>query len=360
MKIKIIDLYIIRKFLTTFIYSIALIILIVVVFDVAEKMDDFIEGQMPLSEIIIDYYLNFIPYFINLFSPLFIFISVVFFTSRMAQNTEIVAIFNGGISFMRFIRPYLIAAALLALLSFYLANRVIPRANYRKLEFEEKYVRSQFVLKARNIHRQIAPGQFIYFESYNARLNQGYRFSLEKIENGKLTYKLISETIQWDSVENKWTLENYFIREIKGMDETIKKGMRMDTLFSFSPEEFNRRILYISAMDKSELKEHIKKEKLRGSENLYYAQVEKEKRVAYPFASFILTAIGVSFSSRKIRGGMGKFLALGVLLSFTYILFMQISSTFALTGNIPAVAAVWLPNIVFSLLAAYLLKQAQK
>src|SRR5262249_32755013 len=181
----ILDRYIIRKFLGTFFYAIALIVVIAVIFDASEKMDDFIEKQAPLKAILIDYYLNFIPYFANLFSPMFVFIAVIYFTSRMASNTEIVAILNGGMSFNRMMRPYFMAAAFIALLTFYLNGWVIPHANKIRLEFEYSYIKNPFTLKERNIHRQIKPGTLIYMESYNARENIGFRFSLEKIKEGK-------------------------------------------------------------------------------------------------------------------------------------------------------------------------------
>lgn len=359
-KIKIIDKYIIRKFLGTFFFAIALIILISIVFDVSEKIDDFLEKQAPLKVIIFQYYLNFIPYFINLFSPLFIFISVIFFTSKMAMQTEIIAILNSGISFRRLLMPYLAAATILAAISFYLNGWVIPHANIERLAFENTYIKNPYVLRTRNIHRQISPDNFIYFESYNNRENMGYQFSYEKFENGRLIYKMLAERILWDSLSGKWKIENYFIRELDTIKEKIYSGESLDTTFAFSIEEFNRRINYIEAMDNKELNAFIAQEKMRGAENVAFYEVEKHRRTAYPFATFILTIMGVSLSSRKVRGGIGLQLGAGILLSFTYILFMQVTTTFATNGSMPPVLAVWIPNIVFAGIAFYLVARAPK
>lgn len=360
MKVKILDLYIIKKFLGTFLFAIGLIVCIAVVFDFSEKVDDFIERHAPLKAIAFDYYLNFIPYFANLFSPLFVFISVIFFTSKMAGQTEIIAILNSGISFNRFLRPYIISATVIAIASFYLNNWVIPHANLVRLQFENIYIKNPYVYRGRNIHRQIKPGEFVYFESYDNKANTGFMFSLEKFEEGKLVTKLMADRITWDSLTQKWSIENYTIRHINGMTEELKKGIRLDTALSIHPSEFNRRMNFIEAMDFSELNTYIKEEKQRGSEVIPFYEVEKYRRTSYPFATFILTLIGVAISSKKVRGGVGLQLGAGILLSFTYIMFMQVSTTFATNGNLPAVVAVWIPNFVYAVIALYLLRKAPK
>ncbi len=359
-KIKILDKYIIGKFLTTFFFALGLIILIAIVFDVSEKIDDFLEKKAPFQSIVFDYYLNFIPYFANLFSPLFIFISVIFFTSKMSGQTEIVAILSSGVSFRRLLAPYMVVAAFLAALSFYLNGYVIPHSNETRLAFENTYIKNPYVLKSRNIHRQIYPGQFIYFESYNTIDKLGFRFSYERFEAGELVYKLKSERLVWDTTAIGWRAENYTIRQIDGMKETIRKGMRFDTTFSFTPEEFSRRENNIIAMDNYELNAFINDKKMRGAEGLQFDEVEKHRRIAYPFATFVLTLIGVALSSRKVRGGIGIQIGAGILLSFTYIMFMQVSTTFATNGNVPAVVAVWIPNLVYMVIAAYLIRNAPK
>ena len=357
---KILDWYIIRKFLGTFFFTLALIILIAVIFDASEKMDDFIEKNAPLRAILFDYYLNFIPYFANLFSPLFIFIAVIYFTSRMASNTEITAILNSGMSFRRLMLPYFIAASFLALVTFYFNGWVIPHANKNRLAFEYVYIRNPYVFKDRNIHRQISPGTLIYMDSYNSRENIGFRFSLEKIKDGKRIFFLNSDRIRWDSIPRRWVIENYYIRKINGMNEEIRKGISMDTVLSFEPKDFRQRSSVIEAMDNSALRGFISEQQQQGSSAVAAYRVEQYRRFSFPFAAFILTLIGVSLASRKVRGGIGIHLGAGIALSFIYILFMQIGTTYAVNSSFPPLLAVWIPNIIFSGVAIALFRYAPK
>jgi lipopolysaccharide export system permease protein len=358
--LKLLDWYIIRKFLGTFFFSLALIICIAIIFDISEKMDDFLERKAPFHAILFDYYFNFIPYFANLFSPLFVFISVIFFTARLAANTEIVAILGSGVSFKRMLRPYFIAASVLALLSWYFNGWVIPHSNKVKLAFENTYIKNPVRFEDRNIHRQIAPGNFIYLESYNNIENTGFRFSLEKIEDGKRTFYLNSDRIQWDSTSQKWKIHNYYIRSVSGLHETIRSGTELDTILNLKPSNFKRRMNIVDAMDTPALDQFIDEEQMEGSANVNTYLVEKYRRISIPVATFILTLIGVSLSSKKVRGGIGVQLGFGIGLSFTYILFMQISNTFAINGIMPPFIAVWLPNIIFSIIAVVLLRNAPK
>lgn len=357
---KILDRYIIRKFLGTFFFSLALIIVIAIVFDISEKIDDFIERKAPLDKIIFEYYANFIPYFADRFAPLFIFISVIYFTARMAANTEIVAILNSGISFRRLLVPYFVSAAFLAGISIYFNGWVIPHSNKVKLEFENVYIKNPVEFKDRNLHRQISPGVFMFMESYNNVDNIGYRFSLEKIVDGKRTWFLNSDRIVWDSTASHWKIENYYLRSVDGFHERLSSGPRMDTVLSVKPGDFKRRLNIIEAMDTPALNRFIAEEELQGSENVSTYLVEKYRRIALPFSTFILMLIGVSLSSRKVRGGIGAQLGLGITISFSYILFMQVSNTFAINGSIPALIAVWIPNIIFAGIAAFLLRWAPK
>lgn len=334
--------------------------MIAVIFDISEKLDDFIERKAPFSAIVFDYYLNFIPYFANLFAPLFVFISVIFFTSRMAANIEIIAILNSGVSFFRLLFPYFISAGLIAGLSFYFNGWVIPHSNKVKLEFENAYIKNPVEFKDRNLHRQISPGVFMYLESYSNAENIGYRFSLEKIENGKKTFYLNSDRILWDSTKGKWQIENYYIRKINGFHEQISSGFSLDTTLSIKPADFKRRLNSIDAMDTPTLNRFIADEKQQGSAYITTYMIEKYRRIAVPFSTFILMVIGVSLSSRKVRGGIGAQLGLGITLSFTYILFMQISNTFAINGSIAPIIAVWIPNLFYTGIAIYLLKMAPK
>ncbi|MFM2135657.1 MAG: hypothetical protein RL021_1057 [Bacteroidota bacterium] len=358
--VKILDRYIIRKFLGTFFFSLGLIIAIAVVFDISEKLDDFIEKQAPIGKIIFDYYLNFIPYFANLFAPLFVFISVIFFTARMAANTEIIAILNSGISFRRMLYPYFVSAAVLTVLLIYFNGWVIPHSNKIKLEFENSYIKNPVSFTQRNIHRQLSPGTFMYLESYDNVENIGYRFSLEKIENGKRVWFLNSDRVVWDSLQERWHIEHYYIRSIRGYKEELRTGIELDTGLYMYPSDFKRRSNIIEAMDNPTLDKFIEEERLQGSINIDPYLVEKYRRYALPFSTFILMLIGVSLSSRKSRGGIGAQLGVGIALSFAYILFMQVFNTFAASGTLPAWLAVWIPNMIFAMVAAYLLKAAPK
>ena len=357
---KIIDYYIIRKFLGTFFFAITLIILIVIVFDLSEKIDDFIEKQAPLSEIIFVYYLNFIPYFINLFSPLFTFIAVIFFTSRLAFNSELIAMLSAGISFRRILVPYIICAVLLAMISIYLSNFLIPKANEKRLDFENTYVRTPSRFRERNIHMQVEPGVYVYMESFNERTNIGQRFTLEKIEEGQLYYKMSATSITWDTINEHWRIRNYYVREIDDLNEKLSFGQQKDTVLNFTPDNFIQSLREIETLSFSELKDHIEMERLKGSEYIKFYLVEKHQRIAFPFATLVLTIIGVALSCKKVRGGIGLHLGAGISLSFAFILFMQISTTFATNGNLSPAIAAWIPNIIFGLLGLYLIKTAPK
>ncbi|MFW6370154.1 MAG: LptF/LptG family permease [Bacteroidota bacterium] len=361
-KLQTLDYYIIKKFLGTFFFSIALINSIAVVFDLSEKLDDFMEHEAPVRAVIFDYYANFVPYFANLFSYLFTFIAVIFFTSKMAYNTEIIAILSAGVSFRRLLVPYFVSAALIAAFSFVLTNYVIPHANAERFEFEEIYYHGgkKSNLKAQDIHKQIEPGLFVYMERYYPSSNNGRRFSMEKYEDGKLVSKLISDYVKWDSTINKWTIHNYYIRHINGLEETIEKGAKLDTTLNMKPKDFAVRANVVEAMNLGELNNYLRELKMQGASNIEFAQIEKSKRFAYPFSTFILTLLGVSVSSRKVRGGIGGHLGFGVAISFSFIFFMQFSSQFAIGGLISPTLAVWIPNLMFLSLSLILYKLTPK
>ena len=354
------DWYIIKKFLGTFFFSISLILLIVVVFDISEKIDDFIEKDAPLRGIIFDYYLNFIPYFGNLFSPLFTFVAVIFFTSKMANNTEIISILSSGISFNRFLRPFMLSAGLLAVLSFTLSNFIIPPANSERLEFENTYIKNPYKNRDKDIHMQIKPGQFIYMQSYNTKRNIGYKFSMEQFENNELQEKLFCNYIKWNETTENWTVHNYFIRKIDHLNEEIIEGDTLVLTINLHPNDFNVRRSRVETMNMFQLNDYIKEERMKGSKNLVFHIIEQQKRFAYPFATLILTIVAVAMASRKVKGGIGLHLGLGLLISFAYILFMQVSTTFATNGDSSPIIAVWIPNLLFAGLGLYLLKKAPK
>lgn len=354
------DWYIIKKFLGTFLFSIVLILVIVIVFDISEKIDDFLENQAPIKEILFEYYLNFIPFFANLFSPLFVFIAVIFFTSKMANNTEIIAILNSGMSFWRMLLPYLISAIILAFFSFFLANFIIPPANKIRIDFENKYIRNNYHINERDIHIQIQKGQYVFLESYNSDKDIGYKFALEHIENGELKAKLQANYILWDSISGNWQINKWQKRFFLETGEKITKGEKLDTAIHLHPKDFKTKLSSVETMNYPELNHFIQEEELKGTANIVFHKIEQQKRIAFPFASIILTIIGVAIASRKIKGGIGLHLGAGLLLSFTYILFMQISTTYATKGNLSPDLAVWIPNILFIFIAIFLILKTPK
>ena len=355
--LKKIDIYIIKKFLGTYFFAIALIISIAVVFDINEKLDSFLNA--PLKAIVVDYYLNFIPYFANLFSPLFTFIAVIFFTSKLADNSEIIAKLSSGISFRRLMIPYMISAAIIAGVTFYLNSYVIPPANVTRIEFQNKYVKNKKVDYASNIQLQVEPGVIAYMSRYDNNTKTGYRFSLEKFEGKILKSRLTAQTVTYDSAYH-WIIKDYMIRNFNGMREELTRGSRLDSIITIEPSDFLISRYDSELMTTSALKTYIDRQKKRGVANIKDFEIEYEKRFAMTAASFILTVIGMSLSSRKVKGGMGVNIGIGLLLSFSYILFSTVSSTFAVSGATSPRVAVWLPNIVYSIIAVYLYRKAPK
>ena len=362
LRIKLIDAYIIRKFLGTFFFCLALILTIAVVFDFAEKIDNFMEKEAPVRAIIFEYYMNFIPYFAMLFAPLFVFISVIFFTSKMAVNTEIIAILNSGMSFRRMMWPYFIASFIIALFTFILTNFVIPKSNLVRMDFEDKYYRSSNrKVTVENIHRQVFKNIYVYMGSFNPMSQRGQNFTIEKFsDSGRLESKLSSASVTYDTAKNKWKAMNYYLREIKGNEEIITRGKTIDTALIIKPSDFSRDPGFVSTMTYRELDDYIRLLQMQGSDELKLFLIEKYRRYASPFAVFILTLIGVSLSSRKIRGGIGMNIGLGLILSFSYILFLQFASQFSLKGDLGPMIAMWIPNLLYSIIALVLYKMAPK
>jgi lipopolysaccharide export system permease protein len=362
LKPKLIDAYIIRKFLGTFFFCIVLILTIAVVFDFAEKIDNFMEKQAPVKAIIFEYYMNFIPYFAMLFAPLFVFIAVIFFTSKMAVSTEIIAILNCGMSFRRMMWPYFLSAFVIATFTFVLTNFVIPKSNLIRMDFEDKYYHSSNKrITVENIHRQVSKDILVYMGTFNPLSQRGQNFTIEKVDSGKLISKLSATSVTYDTAKHKWTALNYYIREIKGNEEIITKGKQIDTtLNKIQPDDFSRDPDFVGTMTSRELEDYIKLLRLQGSDELKLFLIEKYRRFANPFAVFILTLIGVSLSSRKIRGGIGMNIGIGLGLSFSYILFLQFASQFCLKGNLGPMLAMWIPNIIYSLIGLVLYKLAPK
>ncbi len=361
--IKRLDRYIIVKFLGTYFFAIALIISIAVVFDINENLDKFMNNNAPISAIIFDYYLNFIPYFSNLFSPLFVFIAVIFFTSKLAENSEIIAMFSTGMSFKRLMRPYMISAAFIAILTYILGAYVIPKGSETRLDFENRYKKKKKAEYVSNVQMEVAEGVIAYIDRYENYNKTGYRFSLDKFENKKMVSHLTARSIVYDSLaENKyqWKIRDYMIRELKGKREVITKGTQMDTIIAMQPQDFLISKGQQETMTSPELKAYVNRQKQRGFANTKEFEIEYHKRIAMSFASFILTTIGLALSSRKVKGGMGLHLGIGLALSFSYILFQTVSATFAVNANMPPMIAVWIPNILYAFIAVYLYRKAPK
>ena len=352
--IKRIDWYIIKKFIGTYFFSIALIISISIVFDVNENLAKFTEYHAPLSAIVFDYYANFVPYFANLFSALFVFIAVIFFTTKLAGNSEVIAMLSAGISFKRLLRPYMISCVFLSALSYYLSAYVIPHGTVIRQNFESMYKNKKKNTSAENVQLQVAPGVIAYIQHYDNNQKHGYGFCLDRFQEKKLVSHQTATDVQYDTISDSkyhWTLSNWKIRQLKGLREHITSGARKDSLIQMEPTD----LVYSKGQQETftspELKDYISKQIDRGSGNVVQYQVEYYKRIASSFASFILTIIGASLSARKRKGGMGVYLGIGLALSFGYIMFQTISATFAINAGFPPLLAAWLPNIVFAIIA---------
>ena len=355
------DRYIITKFIGTYIYSIILIISIAIVFDVNENLSKFSTYGAPLKAIAFDYYANFVPYFANLFSPLFVFIAVIFFTSKLAGNSEIIAMLAAGVSFKRLMRPYFLSAALIALVNYYLGAYIIPHGNIIRQDFEAKYKNADKITSASNVQLMVGPGVIAYIQQYDDNTKSGYGFSLDKFDKKKLVSHMTASTIRYDTISEDrfhWKAQNYKIRTLKGLREEIKSGAVIDTVIHMEPMDLVFSKGQQETLTSDELRQYISKQTERGSSNVVQYEVEYHKRIATSFASFILTVIGVSLSSRKRKGGMGVYLGIGLALSFSYILLQTISSTFAINADTPPILAAWIPNILYAIIAYFCYRQA--
>jgi lipopolysaccharide export system permease protein len=356
---KKIDLYITGKFIGIYFLILSLIIVIVIIFDISEHIDDFITKKAPLKQIVFNFYLTFIPFFINTFSSLFVFITVIFFTSKMAYNTEIIAILSSGISFPRMLYPYFMSATFIFLISLTLNHFVIPPANKIRLEFENKYIRNPYQRKSLNLHLQVQPNVYLYMSNFYPSSNRASNFSLERFEGNVLKSKLIADYAVYDNKKKVWQLNNFFIRDLSDASETIRTGTQMDTVVNFSAEELKQRDNVITSMNYFELQENIKEQRMRG-QNPNKAILENYNRTSIPFSVFVLTLIGVSISSRKIRGGIGMQIGIGIALSFIYILCLRFSEVFIQVGVASPLLAAWIPNCIFTIVAISMYIKAPK
>lgn len=359
--IKRLDWYIIKKFIGTYLYSILLIISIAIVFDVNENLARFAQYHAPLKAIVFDYYANFVPYFANLFSPLFVFIAVIFFTSKLASNSEIISILAAGISFKRLMRPYMISCVLISALSYYLSSNVIPHGTVIRQNFEALYKNKTKNTSADNVMLNVNKGVIAYIQHYDNNYKRGYGFSLDKFNNKKLISHMTASEIQYDTISEtkyKWTVSNWKIRKLEGLKEQITTGTQKDTVIMMEPTDLVYSKGQQETFTSAELKDYISKQIDRGSSNVVQYQVEYYKRIATSFASFILTTIGLSLSARKRKGGMGLYLGIGLALSFGYIMLQTVSATFAINANTPPMIAAWIPNIIFAIVAYFCYKKA--
>ena len=359
---KILDRYITRKFLGTFFFAIALIIIIVVVFDAVEKIDDFIEMKAPLGKIIVDYYLNFVPYFINLFCGLFTFIAVIYFTSQMAGRTEITAIQSAGVSFRRLLWPYFISAMVITGVSLFLNLNVIPEANKHRVEFESQYLRKNRRQQFEpNIYRQIEPGVFVYVRNFNAKGNRASFMSIERFDGSCIVESLEASDITYNEKNGHWEAPKYVTHKFIGEDDIFERHEKLDTLINLSKQELGKLENIITTMKIDELNLFIEQQKAKGSDQVGVFEVERQKRFSYPLSVFILTVIGVSLSARKMRSGTGVNIGIGVILCFTYIMLGRVFEEIAKgSDGAMAIFMVWLPNILFAIIAAYIYRRAPK
>lgn len=359
--VGILDWYIIRKFIGTYIYAILLIISIAIVFDFNENLSKFTQYHAPWRAIVFDYYANFIPYYSNLFSPLFVFIAVIFFTSKLAGNSEIIAMLAAGVSIRRLMRPYMISCVLIAGLTFYLNSFVIPHGTVIRQNFESLYRNSKKNTSAENVQLYVAKNTTAYIQHYDNQYKRGYGFSLVKIKDKKIVSHMTAMEIQYDTVADTkfhWRLSNWKMRTLKGLKEHIQSGASKDTVLLMEPTD----LVYSKGQQETftspELLDYISKQTSRGSGNVVQYEVEFHKRIAMSFSSFILTIIGLSLSSRKRKGGMGLYLGIGLALSFSYIMLQTVSSTFAIQADTPPLLAAWIPNIIFAVIAYFCYRHA--
>lgn len=355
------DWYIIKKFIGTYIFSIALIISIAIVFDFNENLSKFTQYHAPWRAIVFDYYANFIPYYSNLFSPLFVFIAVIFFTSKLASNSEIISMLAAGVSFNRLMRPYMISCVFISSLTFYLNSFVIPHGTVIRQNFEALYRNSKKNTSAENVQLYLSKNTVAYIQHYDDQYKRGYGFSLTKFEDKKIVSQMTAMEIQYDTVADTkyhWRANNYKIRTLRGMKEHLESGAQKDTMLLMEPTD----LVYSKGQQETftspELLQYISKQTSRGSGNVVQYEVEFHKRIAMSFSSFILTIIGLSLSARKRKGGMGMYLGIGLALSFGYIMLQTVSATFAIQANTPPILAAWIPNIIFAVVAYFVYRHA--
>lgn len=358
--LKVIDWYIMRKYLSTFIFTMSIFSVIMVVFDISEHLDNFLNKNTSVHDIAFKYYAGFIPFYLNYLSPLINFLAVIMFTAKMANQTEIVPILTSKASFLRFLRPYFVAVSLIFAVSFFANVFLIPYTNRLKVDFENSHFNDQDPTKS-EVHIQLDKHTFVYLQSYDNTIHTGYQFIMEKFNGDIMTQKLIANTITYDSVKRIWTLRNCSVRNIDGLKEHMQwQGSNKDTTLDMHPEDFQIHDNTYSAMSMSVLNNNIDKAQLRGTGDLADMEFEKYHRFVYPLSTYVLTLIGVALSSRKVRGGVGLPLGIGILLCFTYIVAERFALVFATKGTASPLIAVFVPNVIYGIFGYYLLLKAPK
>lgn len=359
LRLTILDRYILRQFLGTYIMATILFLAVITMFDVTEKLDAFLAA--PLKETIFDYFISFLPYFANQLSPLFVFIAVIFFTSKLAGNSEIIAILSSGVSYKRLLRPYMMGAAILAALTFALSNYIIPPTNVKRIAYTNKYVRNKSVESGSNIQLMASPGNVVYMSRFENANKTGYRFSMDRFKGKEIVSRMTARTAQYDSTRMyHWTLTDYMIRDFNGMEEKVRQGYKLDTIIPIEPKDFLISVNDQETLTTPQITDYVEKQKMRGVANIKAFEIEKEKRYAATAAAFILTLIGMSLSSKKVKGGMGINIGIGLALSFSYILFSTVTSSLAINGYTSPFIAMEIPNVVYLLIGIYLFRRVSK
>jgi lipopolysaccharide export system permease protein len=366
--LKVIDRYIIKKYLGTFVFTLGIFVVVTVVFDISEHLDNFLKNHSTLKEIAFKYYAGFIPFYINMLSPLINFLAVIYFTAKMANQTEIVPILSGKISFNRFLRPYFICATLIFVVSLFANIYLIPFTNRLKITFENSHQFNADDPTKSEVHIQLdglidrGKRTFVYLQQYDPSLHTGYQFVLEKFDGDQLREKLVANSISYDSLKKVWSIHNYTIKYVDGLKEKYvdNQTKSLDTVLDMRPADFIQYDNQYTAMSTKDLNRNIKRERIRGTGKLKEMLYERDRRFVYPLSSFVLMLIGVSISSRKVRGGIGLPLGIGIFLCFTYIVVDKFALVFAVKGNMAPLLAVCLPNGLFALVGYYLLLKAPK
>lgn len=358
--LKLLDWYIIKRFLITFVFALGLFSLIAIFIDVSEKIDDFLRNKPPLSVIVFEYYIYFLPWFFGMFGSIFVFLACIFFNSKLAQNTEIIAMLNSGMNFKRFLVPYFVSAAILAAIFIVLNTYVIPISDRHRFAFEEEWIHDKKDNETRNMRVQIEPGTMLHIESFNYLDSVGYNLSIERFENHKIVQRIFASRLLWNREKGMWSLENYKQRLFEGGKEIILRGAIKDTVLPIKPTEFIVKAKFISSMTNPELNDYIRSEKLKGSDNVSAYYVELYKRIASPFSFFVLTLLAVGVSSRKSRGGTGVHLGIGIFFTFALLLSSQVFNTFGMNNVLPPAVAVWTPNVIFLIIGLILLIKSPK